>query len=53
MAASPTQIHWALPSKLNLSYDELFEHALKIIKRSRDLTHKMMEDKFIEDAPID
>ena len=40
-------------SKLNLSYDELFEHALKIIKRSRDLTHKMMDDKFIEDAPID
>ena len=40
-------------SKLTLSYDELFEHAHRIIKRSRDLTHNMMDEKFIEDAPID
>ena len=36
-----------------LSYDELFKHAHRIIKRSRDLTHNMMDEKFIEDAPID
>ncbi len=40
-------------TKLNLSYDELYEHAHRIIKRSRDLTHNMMDEKFIEDAPID
>lgn len=40
-------------SKLTMSYDELFDHAHRIIKRSRDLTHKMMDEKFIEDAPID
>jgi malate dehydrogenase (oxaloacetate-decarboxylating) len=40
-------------TKLNLSYDELYEHAHRIIKRSRDMTHNMMEEKFIEDAPID
>lgn len=40
-------------SKLTLSYDELFEHAHRIIKRSRDLTHNMMDEKFIKDAPID
>jgi malate dehydrogenase (oxaloacetate-decarboxylating) len=40
-------------SKINLSYDELFDHAHKIIKRSRDLTHQMMEEKFIADAPIE
>lgn len=40
-------------TKLHLSYDELYEHAHRIIKRSRDLTHNMMDEKFIEDAPID
>ncbi len=40
-------------TKLSLSYDELYEHAHRIIKRSRDLTHNMMDEKFIEDAPID
>ena len=40
-------------SRLTMSYDELFDHAHRIIKRSRDLTHKMMDEKFIEDAPID
>jgi malate dehydrogenase (oxaloacetate-decarboxylating) len=40
-------------SKLTMSYDELFDHAHRIIKRSRDLTHNMMDEKFIEDAPID
>ena len=40
-------------SRLTMSYDELFDHAHRIIKRSRDLTHNMMDEKFIEDAPID
>ena len=40
-------------TKLKMSYDELYEHAHKIIKRSRDLTHAMMDQKFIEDAPIE
>ncbi len=40
-------------AKKELSYDELFEHAVTVIKRSRDLTRTMMEMKFIEDAPID
>ena len=38
-------------AQLDLGYDELFEHARQIIKRSRDLTHSMMEDKFIPPAP--
>jgi malate dehydrogenase (oxaloacetate-decarboxylating) len=36
-----------------LTYDELFAHAHKIIKRSRDLTHMMMEEGFIANAPAD
>ncbi len=40
-------------AQLDLSYDELFEHARRIIKRSRDLTHTMMEDKYIAPAPED
>ena len=40
-------------SKLTMSYEELYEHAHRIIKRSRDLTHNMMDEKFIEDAPIE
>jgi malate dehydrogenase (oxaloacetate-decarboxylating) len=33
---------------LQLSYDELFDQARQIIKRSRDLTHMMMDQEFIE-----
>jgi malate dehydrogenase (oxaloacetate-decarboxylating) len=40
-------------AQLDLGYDELFEHARQIIKRSRDLTHTMMEDKYITPAPED
>ena len=40
-------------AQLELSHDELFEHARQIIKRSRDLTHMMMEEKFITHAPED
>jgi malate dehydrogenase (oxaloacetate-decarboxylating) len=40
-------------ARVELSYDELYDHARKIIKRSRDLTHTMMEKRFIEEAPED
>ncbi len=40
-------------ARLELSYDELFAQARKIIKRSRDLTHMMMEQDFIPEAPED
>jgi malate dehydrogenase (oxaloacetate-decarboxylating) len=35
-------------AQLQLSYDELFDQARRIIKRSRDLTHMMMDQEFIE-----
>jgi malate dehydrogenase (oxaloacetate-decarboxylating) len=40
-------------AKLKLSEEELYKHAHHIIKRSRDLTHTMMDDKFIAPAPED
>ena len=40
-------------ARKELSYDDLFEHAVTVIKRSRDLTRTMMEMKYIEDAPIE
>jgi malate dehydrogenase (oxaloacetate-decarboxylating) len=39
-------------ARLEKTYDELLEHATKMIKRSRDLTTMMMKEKFIEDAPV-
>jgi len=38
-------------ANLKLDHDTLYEHAHKIIKRSRDLTHMMMEEQFIDTAP--
>jgi malate dehydrogenase (oxaloacetate-decarboxylating) len=35
-------------ARLQMSYDELYAHAHKVIKRSRDMTTKMMEENFIE-----
>lgn len=35
-----------------LTYDEEFDQARKIIKRSRDLTQMMMDQGFIPDAPV-
>jgi malate dehydrogenase (oxaloacetate-decarboxylating) len=40
-------------ARLEMSYDDLFTHARAVIKRSRDLTHRMMEESFIEAAPED
>ena len=39
-------------TQLKKSYDELFDHARKIIKRSRDLTQLMMEKDYIPEAPV-
>jgi malate dehydrogenase (oxaloacetate-decarboxylating) len=38
-------------ARLELSYEELYQHAHTIIKRSRDLTHRMMEENFIPAVP--
>jgi malate dehydrogenase (oxaloacetate-decarboxylating) len=38
-------------ARLELSYDELYGHAHQIIKRSRDLTNRMMEEGFIAPSP--
>jgi malate dehydrogenase (oxaloacetate-decarboxylating) len=40
-------------ARLEKSYDELYEHALSIIGRSRKLTKMMMEEGFIAPAPED
>lgn len=37
---------------VNKTYQELYEHAHTIIKRSRDLTHMMMKEGFIAEAPV-
>ena len=34
-------------ARLEMSYDDLLNHARTIIKRSRDLTHSMMREGFI------
>jgi malate dehydrogenase (oxaloacetate-decarboxylating) len=39
-------------ARLTMTYDELFEHARMIIKRSRDMTHKLMEEEYIPTAPV-
>jgi malate dehydrogenase (oxaloacetate-decarboxylating) len=38
-------------ARIQVSYDALFEHAKSMIKRSRDLTHMMMDKGFIAEAP--
>ncbi|MCP4418100.1 MAG: NADP-dependent malic enzyme [Chloroflexi bacterium] len=38
-------------ARLTKSYDELYEHAVQIISRSRNMTKTMMEDGFIAEAP--
>jgi malate dehydrogenase (oxaloacetate-decarboxylating) len=40
-------------ARVSLGHDELYNHARSIIKRSRDLTQTMMEEKFIQPAPED
>jgi malate dehydrogenase (oxaloacetate-decarboxylating) len=40
-------------ARIQMSYEELLANAKHIIKRSRDLTHAMMEQGFIAEAPED
>jgi malate dehydrogenase (oxaloacetate-decarboxylating) len=40
-------------ARLHFTYEEEFENAKKIIKRSRDLTHMMMKEGFIPEPPED
>src|SRR5512147_921063 len=40
-------------AQIHLTYEEELQHAMKIIKRSRDLTHMMMREGFIEPVPAD
>jgi malate dehydrogenase (oxaloacetate-decarboxylating) len=39
-------------ARIAMTYDELYEHAHKVIKRSRDLTNLMMQEGFIAEAPV-
>jgi malate dehydrogenase (oxaloacetate-decarboxylating) len=40
-------------ARLDLSYDDLYEHATQIIGRSRKLTKMMMQENFIKEATED
>jgi malate dehydrogenase (oxaloacetate-decarboxylating) len=40
-------------ARLDLSYNELFENATQMIRRSHDLTAMMMEKEFIPQSPVD
>ncbi len=40
-------------ARIKMSYDELYNNARTIIKRSRDLTQMMMKEGFIDKAPED
>jgi malate dehydrogenase (oxaloacetate-decarboxylating) len=40
-------------ARIQMSYDELFQHAHDIIQRSRNLTQTMMTQGFIPEAPTD
>jgi malate dehydrogenase (oxaloacetate-decarboxylating) len=38
-------------ARKKMSYEELFDHAMSVIKRSRELTRHMMDQNFIPEAP--
>jgi malate dehydrogenase (oxaloacetate-decarboxylating) len=40
-------------ARIPMTYEQEFENARRIIGRSRDLTHMMMEKGFIAEAPED
>lgn len=40
-------------ARIECTYEEEFQRAAKIIKRSRDMTRRMMEDGFIPEPPAD
>jgi malate dehydrogenase (oxaloacetate-decarboxylating) len=39
-------------ARIQMSYEEELNNAMSIIKRSRDLTHMMMKEGFIAEAPV-
>jgi malate dehydrogenase (oxaloacetate-decarboxylating) len=39
-------------ARIQMSYEEELKNAMSIIKRSRDLTHMMMKEGFIAEAPV-
>ncbi|MGB9673687.1 MAG: NAD(P)-dependent malic enzyme [Anaerolineales bacterium] len=39
-------------ARISLSQEELYKHAHEVIKRSRDITHMMMKEGFIPQAPV-
>ena len=39
-------------ARIQMSYEEEFQNAMTIIKRSRDLTHMMMKEGFIPEPPV-
>jgi len=40
-------------AKIQVSYEQLLQNAMTIIRRSRELTQTMMREGFIADAPVD
>ena len=40
-------------ARIQMSYEEELQNAMTIIKRSRDLTHMMMKEGFIPEAPVE
>lgn len=40
-------------ARIATTYDQEFQRASRIIKRSRDMTKRMMEEGFILEPPID
>jgi malate dehydrogenase (oxaloacetate-decarboxylating) len=40
-------------ARIECTYEDEFQRAAKIIKRSRDMTKRMMEDGFIPEPPPD
>jgi malate dehydrogenase (oxaloacetate-decarboxylating) len=40
-------------ARIHMSYDELYDNAISIIKRSRGLTRVMMREGYIRESPVD
>jgi len=38
-------------ARIKMTYQECFDHAVKIIRRSQEMTQRMMEEGFIKEAP--
>ena len=40
-------------ARIRISYDDLFENAIRMIQRSHDVTQTMMENEYIAQCPVD